>query len=910
MKVSSFPMKRFCVYPLVLTAALLGFAVTAYAQQDTQQVEGRVNGILSQMTLDEKLNYISGAIVNFASLKGVFNIKPIPRLGLPEIFGNDGTIGILGQGFPPGTRYPAAPLLASTWNADRAIEEGIAQGSEARARGIHEILGPGVDFYRTSFGGRSPEYMTGEDPFLGAVLVAAEVNGMQSQQVMATTKHSVCNDEEINRLAINVVVDERTLREIYLPPFEGAVKLGQTAAVMGSYNQVNGLFACQNMFLITNVLKQDWRFRGFIESDNAADHDGVQAALAGLDLDMAGNFAVMTSANLLPHITGGQAPLIPLSNIDDKVRRILREIVSFGFLDRPQQDTSIPINDPRSEATAIDVAREGIVLLKNDSKILPLDKNATPRIAVIGVNAQGEPPTCGGSASVPASSDFTGEIDGIKAQAPGATVDYIAACVPDPATAAWQTGTGVAGLVGQYFNSNDLSGSPVATRIDTELNFISFNASNVPVANPSSFSAIWTGKVQPTITGDQVFKVFSGSSFAFSGGTVRLYVNNQLIIDDFSSTATPDTPISAAPPVVPISGKIHLQAGVAYDVRLEAKNLGATGLPAGLVPASGLQVSWASLQPPATLNGYNAVILALGTNEQYESEGHDRSFRLPEQQDTLIQNVAQVNPRTIVVLHGGGGFDVQSWIDRVPALLHAWFPGQYGGQALAEILFGAINPSGKLPITMEKHAQDNPAFASFPTDLNASTINYSEGLFVGYRGYENNHIQPQYPFGYGLSYTTFGYSDLDINPTILKREDQDEHGLTKTDWKKHEGDDDSLIRVSFRVTNTGNLAGAEIAQLYVAPVNPPVTRPLKELKGFKKVFLQPGESKKVTITLDRRSLAYYDVSAHAWDVARGVYKILVGSSSQDIELQGAVLNLFPAQLSVLESKPVPVQNAD
>jgi beta-glucosidase len=268
------------------------------------------------MTLDEKINYISGAIVNFASLNGVFNIKPIPRLGLPEIFGNDGTIGILGQGFPPGTRYPAGPLLASTWNADRAIEEGIAQGREARARGINEILGPGVDFYRTPFGGRSAEYMTGEDPVLGAVLVSAEDNGMQSQQVMATTKHFVCNDEEINRMAISVMVDERTLREIYFPPFEEAVKLGNTAAFMGSYNKVNGVYACQNVFLITNVLKQDWGFLGFIESDNAADHDGVQAALAGLDLDMAGNFAVMTSANLLPHITGGQAPLIPLSNIE------------------------------------------------------------------------------------------------------------------------------------------------------------------------------------------------------------------------------------------------------------------------------------------------------------------------------------------------------------------------------------------------------------------------------------------------------------------------------------------------------------------------------------------------------------------------------------------------------------------
>jgi beta-glucosidase len=624
---------------------------------------------------------------------------------------------------------------------------------------------------------------------------------------------------------------------------------------------------------------------------------------------MAGNFAVMTSANLLPHITGGQSPLIPLSTIDDKVRRILREIVSFGFLDRPQQNTSIPINDPESKTTAIDVAREGIVLLKNDQKTLPLDKNAAPRIAVIGLNAQGEPPTCGGSASVPAASApfFTSEIDGIKAQVPNATVDYIGALVPDPSTAAWQTGTGTAGLIGQYFDSNDLSGSPVATRVDTELNFTSFNAANVPVSNPSSFSAIWTGKVQPTITGDQVFKVFSGSSFAFSGGRVRLYVNNQLIIDDFASTATPDTPISAAPPVVPISGKIHLQAGVAYDVRVEAENLGATGLPAGFVPASGLQVSWASLQPPPTLSGYNAVILALGTNEQYEGEGHDRSFRLPEQQDTLIQNVAQVNPRTIVVLHGGGGFDVQSWIDRVPALLHAWFPGQYGGQALAEILFGAINPSGKLPITMEKHAQDNPASAGFPTDLNATTINYSEGLFVGYRGYEKKQIQPQYPFGYGLSYTKFRYSDLDVDPVLLK---QDDHGLTKANWSQRQGGDDDSIRVSFRITNTGDRAGAEIAQLYVAPVNPPVVRPVKELKGFTKVYLAPGESKRVTINLDRRSLAYYDVSAHAWDAARGVYGILVGSSSQDIRLHGIVVNLFPSSLSVLKSKPVPAQNVD
>jgi beta-glucosidase len=746
----------FCSLCSIAAIAIAAFTGKTHAQEDSPQVETRVANILSQMTLDEKLSYISGEPFSFGGgQKGVFNIKPIQRLGLPEIFGVDGTIGLVGQGFPPGTRFPAGPLLASTWSVDRALEEGITQGREARARGIHEVLGPGVDFYRTSFGGRSPEYMTGEDPFLGASLVAAEVKGMQSQQLMATTKHYPCNDQEINRASINVVVDERTLREIYLPPYEGAVKLGHTAALMSAFNQVNGAFASANLFTETTVLKDDWGFRGFIETDFGGDHNGLQAALAGNDLDMpGGSFAQMTSANLLPAVQSGQ---LPLATIDDKVRRILREIVSFGFLDRPQLDPSIPVDDPQSKVAAVDVAREGIILLKNEHGILPLDKNTTRRVAVIGINSQGEPPTCGGSAAVAASTKFTSEFEGIRSELlPGAEIDYISILTSDPSTAVWQTGQGAAGLVGQYFNSNDLSGSPVATRVDPELNFASFNASNVPVTNPASFSAIWTGKVQPTISGDQLFKVNSG-------GNIRVYVNNQLIIDDFSPAATADTPISAAPPVVPVSGRIALQAGVAYDIRIEAKKLGG----GGFFSSGGLQASWAPLQPPAALAGYNAVILAVGANEQYESEGHDRSFRLPEQQDTLIQNVARMNPRTIVVLHGGGGFDLQDWIKQVPALVHAWFPGQYGGQALAEILFGDVNPSGKLPITMERHAQDNPAFATFPTVANAATINYAEGLFVGYRGYEKNHIQTQYPFGFGLSYTEFKYSDLNIFPGAL-----------------------------------------------------------------------------------------------------------------------------------------------
>ena len=873
MKIHSFPGKVFPVFAMAC-AVLVSLAVRAQAQP----VEQRVEQILSQMTLEEKLSYISGT--GFPNPIGAFNIKPIDRLGLPIIYGIDGSVGIVGQGVTPGTRYPAGQLLASTWNADLAFKEGEAQGREGRARGVHRILGPAVNFYRTPFNGRSFEYMTGEDPFLGAVLIAAEVNGIQSQGVMATTKHYVANDEEVNRFQVNVIADERTLREIYLPPFESAVKLADTAAIMGAFNKLNGDFCCESLFLDTQVLKQDWGFQGFIESDFGAIHDGLKAAKAGMDIDMpGGSFAQMTSANLLPAIQSGE---LPLSNIDDKVRRLLRGIISFGFLDRPQLDPSIPVNDPRSKEVAIKVAREGIVLLENKKDFLPLNKHTIRKTAVIGANGKGEPPSGGGSAAVPASLDFISEIDGIKSQAPGATVDFIAACVPDPATAEWQTGQGSAGLVGQYFNTRDLSGSPVATRVDAHLNFTGFNAGNVPdpSIDPASFSGIWTGKVTPTISGDHVFKVSSG-------GNVRLFVNNRLILNDTAPVGTPDTPISAAPPSVPISGKINLQAGQSYDIRLEAVNLGTTRL----FSAAGLQMSWASLQPPADLAKYDAVVLAVGGNEQYDGEQHDRSFQLPEFQDDLIVNATKLNPRTIVVLHGGGGFDVQAWVDKVPALLHAWFPGQYGGQALGEILFGEVNPSGKLPITLEKRVQDNPAFATFPiNDLNAPEIHKEaaagQGLFVGYRGYEKNRIKPQYPFGYGLSYTKFRYSDLDIDPVVFR-------------------EDDDLVRVSFGVKNTGKRAGAEIAQLYVAPVHPPVERPLKELKGFQKVYLAPGESKKVTITLDRRSLAYYNTKAGTWDVARGPYRIQIGSSSQDIELQRELVNMSASSLSVLDSTPVP-----
>jgi beta-glucosidase len=676
-------------------------------------------------------------------------------------------------------------------------------------------------------------------------------------------------DQEENRTNINTVIDERTLREIYLPPFQAAVKQGHTATVMGAYNfmQIGNLLSAQcneSSFLLTQVLKKEWGFTGFVMSDYQAIHNGVNAYLAGCDLDLpAGNF--MNSTTLGPLILNGT---LPESILDDKVRRILREVVSFGFLDRQQLDSSIPLDDPRSELAALDTAREGIVLLKNDGNLLPLQGNQVHSIAVLGPAALGAPPTGFGSSFVTPIS-FVSELDGIQDEAPeGTSVDLISACTLDPATAPWQfinaSGQAVQGLQGQYFTSPDLSGTPAVTRVDPEIDF-DWEQGQIPVSqNQATFSAKWTGQIVAQISGDQVFRVCAD-------GGVRLIVNGQTLIDNFNS---PPLPPLGFGPTVAFSAKISAVAGHAYMVELDYHRVPGFFGSAFVKPGGGVggllgvQLSWASLQPPPNFAKYDAVVVCVGTNNQYDGEGYDRPFQLPEFQDELIQNVSRVNPRTTVVTHSGGSFDVQKWINQVRGLIHAGYPGQNGGQALAEILFGTVNPSGKLPITWEKRIEDNPAFATFPMPLNQHPpgITYSEGIFVGYRGYEHNGIQPQYPFGFGLSYTTFGYSDLKIAPPQLNGNNH--------------------VTVSFTVTNTGNLAGAEIAELYVGQQNPPIARPIKELKGFQKVFLQPGASKKVMLELDQRSVAYFNSTIGQWDGLPGTYNVLVGASSQDIRLSG------------------------
>jgi beta-glucosidase len=881
------PRKRLPIYAIALIA-LFQFALNVHAQQDSSRTETRVDQILSKMTLDEKLDYIGGGYPTSSNIiSGVFNIKAIPRLGLPWITVVNGPLGIQTLSGAPSTRYPAGLTLAATWNSQRAFARGTQMGRDARARGYHVDLGPGIDPYRTPLGGRNFEYNTGEDPFLGSKLVVPLVLGFQKQGVWANVKHYAANEQEYRRESINILPDERPLREIYLPPFEAAVKQGHAASVMGALNAVNGDFACESDYLDTQVLKKDWNFDGVLLSDYQGIHEGVKAANAGMDLDMPFS-DFMNRETLLPAIQSGQ---VKIATIDDKVRRILRKIVSFRFLDRPQLDTSIPLDDPASSLEALDEAREGIVLLKNHGDILPLERNRIRSLAVLGRLAPGIPPTGFGSSFLNPIRSVS-ELDGIRKQAgTNVKVDFISAGSPEPATAAWESDSGgTAGLKGEYFASNDLSGSPAATRVDTEVDLDwtqpGVIPSEIPTTDQSTFSVRWTGKVHTQYAGDHLFKVRAD-------GGVRLYVNGQLLIDNFLLPTSP--PVYGT--TLPVFAKISLPAGQSYDVRLEYRRT--TGFAGGSGSLLGVQFSWTPLVVPPEIASYDAVVMCQGIDNEYDGEGLDLAFKfedqglaglekaiiLPEFQDELIQNVMQRNPKTIVVLHGSGNFDFQSWINQVPGLLHAWYPGENGGQALAEILFGDVNPSGKLPITMEKRLADNPTTANYPTTTDALSIRYTEGIFMGYRGYEKNRIQPQYPFGYGLSYTKFSYSDLRITPSQLPQDGQ--------------------VEVSFRITNIGERPGAEVAQLYIGEENPRVPRPIKELKGFAKVYLQPSESKGVTIKLNQRSLAFYNVQARSWEADPGVYAISVGTSSQDIRLNRKLVNPSLSLVSVSKSEPVP-----
>lgn len=860
---------------LAFTLSLLAVSIAQLYSSDTlarnaEEAEALALQTLGQMTLEEKLNYLGGT--------GGWDIKPQPRFRLSQILGADGGLGVryTNQGNEQGVAYPSGPSLASTFNLRRAVDFGRALGYDTATGGYHYITGPGMNTYRMPYGGRNFEYLTGEDPFLGASMAPAVINGIQSHKIWADAKHYAANDQETNRFILNQVTPERVLREITLPPFESAAKNGKVALMMCAFQKVNGDYACENNLLIRDILKDQWGWKGIVQSDYGAVIDGLKAAQAGTDVDMLQGLK-MNAATLTPYIESG---VLSVATIDDKVLRILRQIYLFDF-DTEGRLLNHDMDNPASNQAALNVAREGIVLLKNQNNFLPLDRNVVRRIAVVGHLGKYAPPTGFGSAYI-SPRNYVSEVSGLRQIASNAEVTFLDTLSLDPAGATWthldtDGTTSVPGLTAEYFTNADWTGTPAATRTETYVNLDWDSDTGLPTdGNTASTSIRWTGQVTPTISGEHVFKVRAD-------GVIRLTVNGQRVIDNGDGLPLPDNNI---PPTIPENVKVTLQAGQTYDVTLEYSRR--PGYVASLGGFTGVRMSWASLVAPAAIADYDVVLVAAGNSNEYEGEGWDHPFELPEFQGQLIQSIASQNPKTVVALHGGTGLKVSDWVDQVSGLLHAFYPGQNGGQALAEILFGWVNPSAKMPFSLERNIEDNPLYPYFPQFDNEGSIteiSYANDLFLGYRGYERNGTRPLYPFGYGLSYTQFQYSNIRITPGVVIG--------------------DLPIRVSFDVTNTGLRAGAESAQLYVGQRNPRLERPTKELKGYRKVLLQPGQSRRVSIELNGRSLAYFNPSSSNWVIDGDVFDISVGAASDDIRLNTRLRSLYRQTLSVGSSNPLP-----
>ena len=692
-----------------------------------QPLETRVEDLLSRLTLEEKISLVHA--------DSKFTTAAIPRLGIPRRWMSDGPHGVREDVGPNtwavaghtddfSTAMPAGICLAATWNPNLGYSEGEAIGQEARERGKDIMLGPGVNILRTPLCGRNFEYL-GEDPFLTSRMAAGYIRGAQSQDISSCVKHFALNNQEFDRGTINVEVDERALREIYLPAFKAAVQEAGVWSVMGAYNQFRGQHCCENDYLLNKILKDEWGFKGLVMSDWAGAHDTREAALNGLDLEMGSETNYDDFYLAQPYLDALTNGVLPMAGLDEKARRNLRVMFATHVLDPGRKTGSL--NTAAHEDTARRVAEEGIVLLKNKNNLLPLNPEKIKTIAVIGENAT-------------------------RLQAHGGQSSEIKA----------------------FYEITPLAG--ILNRVDRQATVTYAMGYDAPAASPRS--------TRPKTAGEP-----------------------------FSAAELADRAVAAAR----AADVVIFIGGLNHDIGLDC-------------------------------------------------ESRDRKdMKLPYGQDELISKIVAANPKTIFVLEGTM-VEMDSWLGKVPALLQAWYPGMEGGNALARVLFGDVNPSGKLPCTFPKRLEDSPAH-----ELNAypgtnGTVTYVEGLLVGYRWFDAKSIEPLFPFGFGLSYTTFKYSNLK---------------LVESD----SGTNGTIVTAQFEIENTGAVAGAEVAQLYVHQDNPGVQRPEKELKGFRKVFLQPGEKQTVSITLAQNAFAFYDPDKKGWDAEKGRFKILVGGSSRDIVLQ-------------------------
>ncbi|MFZ2322506.1 MAG: glycoside hydrolase family 3 C-terminal domain-containing protein [Ignavibacteriaceae bacterium] len=795
-------------------------------------VEERVDDLLKQMTLEEKIDMIGGT---------GFETKAIERLGIPPLNMSDGPLGVR---WDNSTALPSGILLGATWNPDLITKLGTVLATETKAKGRQVILAPCVNIARIPMGGRNFESY-GEDPYLTSRIAVNYIKGVQKENVVATVKHFAANNQEHQRDFVNTTVDERTLNEIYFPAFKAAVQVANVLAVMSAYNKLNDHYCSENDYLLIDKLKKEWGFNGLVMSDWGAVHSTVQTFNGGLDLEMP-NGQYLNKETLLDKIKSGE---LSETKLDDKVRRILRVMFTIGLFDDYQYDKSA-VNTPEHKQVALDIAKDGIVLLKNNNSILPLDVNKIKSIAVIGPNSKVAITGGGGSSMVvPFSSVSPLEAlenkigDKVKINfAQGCMLDGDSNPLDEKYLFTDESGN-ENGLKAEYFTNKNLEGKPDRIMVDKIINFSWDWHGPFEDFPKDNFSVRWTGFIKVDKSGRYTLDVSSDDG-------ARLYLDDKPVIDDWTDHA-----------LVTNSYTTELKANQYYKIKLEYYENGG-----GAIVKLGWRKPNDELLTGAITTARNSdvAIVFAGTNYTYESEGYDRkNLDLPSDQDDLIKEISGVNKNTIVVLTTGSPVLMDKWLNDVDGLIEAWFAGEQAGNAIAEILLGETNPSGKLPITFPKRWEDCSAYNTYMKEN--GTTRYKDGIYVGYRHFEKNKIEPLFPFGYGLSYTTFEYGGLKLS--------------------SNEMPGNSNLIVSFNLKNTGKVKGEEIAQLYINDVKSSIDRPVKELKRFKKVSLNPGEEKTIEFELDEKALSFFDPSTKNWKAESGEFEVLIGSSSEDIKLK-------------------------
>ncbi len=795
---------------------------------------GRIDKIVGELTLDEKAALASGI--------DLWHGPGVERLGIPPLKVTDGPSGARGKQWSgrPSANFPCGTALGATWNPALVHEVGVRLGIETKRKQAHALLAPTVNIHRHPLAGRNFECYS-EDPHLSARIAVGYITGVQSQGVACTVKHFVANDSEFERMTISSELDERTLREISLVPFEAAVTEAETWAVMTAYNRVHGEYCSEHADLL-RLLRDEWHFDGVVMSDWYGTHSTAEAANAGLDLEMPGP-PQWFGPKLADAVRAGE---VAESTVDEKVKHVLALLERTGRLDDVGLHDEECIDDPADRAVARQAASESFVLLHNDGNALPIASDAVRTIAVIGPNADAIVIQGGGSARVTPHPPVS-PLAGLRArlEVAGVEVAYERGCFSSKRTPILDEKLLDGLLRVEYYAGREREGAPV--KVDTmpsaRMQYLGSAGDGVP----DDFSLRMTGTVVATEDGAWVFTLVQA-------GRARLHLDGALVVDNWNPTGRSDAFFGAGSEEA--SGTIDLTAGERHSIDIEF--VGAPGF-------GGLEVG---CRPPALedlmdravalAQRADAVICVVGTDHDWETEGRDRNMMtLPAPQDELVQKIVAENSRTIVVLNAASPVEMP-WCDDVGAVIQAWFPGEEWGNALADVCSGDVSPSGKLPTTLPYRLEDTPAYTSYPGER--GKVYYGEGVFCGYRWYDTRDIRPRFPFGHGVSYTTFALSE----PTF----------------------DGSAVRL--RITNTGAMRGAEVVQCYVHDVEATVARPTQELKAFKKVWLDPGASEDVALELDDRAFAFWDVAARAWTIEPGEFELRIGTSSRHIQHRLAV----------------------